>query len=66
MAIDAKEKPKNRKQLLCRQDKDKWKNTVDEKIDCILNNERNHELQKRKRKEVKRVARYFKRATNGK
>lgn len=65
MAIDAKEEPKNRKQLLCRQDKDKWKNAVDV-IDCILNNERNRELQKRRRKEAKRVARYFKRATNGK
>lgn len=54
MAIDAKEEPKNRKQLLCRHDKDKWKNAVDEKIDCILNNERNRELQKRRRKEAKR------------
>lgn len=43
MATDAKEGPKNRKQLLCRQDKDKWKNAVDEKIDQILNNEEEEE-----------------------
>lgn len=43
MATDAKEEPKNRKQLLCRQDKDKWKNAVDEKIDYILNNEEEEE-----------------------
>lgn len=44
MATDAKEEPKNGKQLLCRRDKDKWKNAMDEKIDYILNNERNREL----------------------
>jgi hypothetical protein len=39
VAADAKEEPRNRKELSCRQDKDKWKDAIDEEMDYILNND---------------------------